>query len=42
MNDEQLAKKRKDGYRLGDVIGQMGVEAAYEKQLRGEWGRTAS
>ncbi len=38
MNDEQLAKKRKDGYRLGDVIGQMGVEAAYEKQLRGEWG----
>lgn len=38
MNDEQLAKKRQEGYRLGDVIGQMGVEAAYEKQLRGEWG----
>ncbi len=38
MNDEQLAKKRQEGYRLGDVIGQMGVEAAFEKQLRGEWG----
>lgn len=38
MNDEQLAKKRKEGYRLGDAIGQMGVEAAFEKQLRGEWG----
>ena len=38
MNDEQLANKRKEGYRLGDVIGQMGVEAAYEKELRGEWG----
>ena len=36
MNDEQLAKKRKEGYRLGDVIGQMGVEAAFEKHLRGE------
>lgn len=38
MNDEQLANKRQEGYRLGDVIGQMGVEAAYEKELRGEWG----
>lgn len=38
MNDEELAKKRDEGYRLGDVIGQMGVEAAFEKQLRGEWG----
>jgi penicillin-binding protein 2 len=38
MNDEQLAKKRSQGYRLGDVIGQMGVESAFEQQLRGEWG----
>lgn len=38
MKDEELAKKRSEGYRLGDVIGQMGVEAAAEKQLRGEWG----
>jgi penicillin-binding protein 2 len=38
MNDTTLAEKRQEGYRLGDVIGQMGVEAAFEKQLRGEWG----
>ncbi|MUL37603.1 penicillin-binding protein 2 [Gloeocapsopsis dulcis] len=38
MNDEELAKKRSEGYRLGDIVGQMGVEAAFEKQLRGEWG----
>ncbi|MUG95672.1 penicillin-binding protein 2 [Scytonema sp. UIC 10036] len=35
---KQLREKKKDGYRLGDVIGQMGVEKAYEKTLRGEWG----
>ena len=38
MNDEELSRRKKDGYRLGDVIGQMGVESAYEKRLRGEWG----
>ncbi|MBD1837814.1 penicillin-binding protein 2 [Coleofasciculus sp. FACHB-64] len=38
MNDEELAKMKDQGYRLGDVIGQMGVEAAFEKPLRGEWG----
>jgi penicillin-binding protein 2 len=38
MKDEELALKRQQGYRLGDVIGQMGVEAAEEKHLRGEWG----
>jgi penicillin-binding protein 2 len=38
MNDEDLEKRRKDGYRLGDVIGQMGIEAAFESSLRGEWG----
>ena len=38
MNDAELAKKRKQGYRLGDIVGQMGVEAAFEQQLRGEWG----
>jgi penicillin-binding protein 2 len=38
MNDQQLAKRREEGYRLGDFIGQMGVEAAFEKELRGEWG----
>ncbi|MEM9923845.1 MAG: penicillin-binding protein 2 [Cyanobacteria bacterium P01_D01_bin.50] len=38
LTAEQLAKKKKDGYRLGDVIGQMGVEKAFETTLRGEWG----
>ncbi|MBD2357183.1 penicillin-binding protein 2 [Tolypothrix sp. FACHB-123] len=38
LTAEQLKQKRQEGYRLGDVIGQMGVEKAYEKQLRGEWG----
>lgn len=38
MSDRELAKKRDQGYRLGDVIGQMGIESAFEKQLRGEWG----
>lgn len=38
MNDEELAQKRSEGYRLGDIIGKMGVEAAFETQLRGEWG----
>jgi penicillin-binding protein 2 len=35
---KQLEKKKTEGYRLGDVMGQMGVEKAYEKLLRGEWG----
>jgi penicillin-binding protein 2 len=35
---KQLQKKKAEGYRLGDVMGQMGVEKAYEKLLRGEWG----
>lgn len=38
MNDEDLKARASEGYRLGDVIGQMGVEAAFEPQLRGEWG----
>lgn len=40
MSDSQLekAKEKNKGYRLGDVIGQMGIEAAYEDLLRGEWG----
>ncbi len=38
MTDEELANREQDGYRLGDVMGQMGVEAAFESQLRGEWG----
>ncbi|MEL7074587.1 MAG: penicillin-binding protein 2 [Cyanobacteria bacterium J06643_13] len=38
LNQEQLKQKKPQGYRLGDVIGKMGIEAAYESQLRGEWG----
>jgi penicillin-binding protein 2 len=38
MTDEELANRESEGYRLGDVIGQMGVEAAFERRLRGEWG----
>lgn len=38
LNAEELEARRHLGYRLGDVIGQMGVEAAFEQQLRGEWG----
>ncbi|MFN6514158.1 MAG: penicillin-binding protein 2 [Nostoc sp. CreGUA01] len=38
LTPEQLKEKKQEGYRLGDVIGQMGAEKAYEKMLRGEWG----
>lgn len=38
LSDQELERRKHDGYRLGDVIGQMGVELAFEKQLRGEWG----
>ncbi|BAT53887.1 peptidoglycan glycosyltransferase [Nostoc sp. NIES-3756] len=38
LTAEQLKAKKAERYRLGDVIGQMGVEKAYEKLLRGEWG----
>ncbi|MBE9125149.1 MULTISPECIES: penicillin-binding protein 2 [unclassified Coleofasciculus] len=38
LNDEELQKRRAEGYRLGDIAGKMGVEEAYESTLRGEWG----
>lgn len=38
LNQEQLAKKKSQGYRLGDVTGKMGVESGYESELRGKWG----
>lgn len=38
LTDEQLEVRKDQGYRLGDVVGQMGAEAAFESQLRGEWG----
>ncbi|HEY9827182.1 MAG TPA: penicillin-binding transpeptidase domain-containing protein, partial [Stenomitos sp.] len=38
ITGEELDKQKDQGYRLGDVIGKMGVEAAYENELRGTWG----
>ena len=38
INQEELNERKKDDYRLGDVIGKMGVEATLEKKLRGKWG----
>ena len=38
LDREELAAKKAEGYRLGDVRGKMGVESAYESKLRGKWG----
>jgi penicillin-binding protein 2 len=38
LNPEELQAKKSAGYRLGDVMGKMGVEKSYESLLRGEWG----
>jgi penicillin-binding protein 2 len=38
LNDEELAKRKDQNYRPGDIVGQMGVEEAFEDTLRGEWG----
>jgi penicillin-binding protein 2 len=38
MTEEEFAQLQREGYQSNDVIGKMGVEAAFEKQLRGEWG----
>ncbi|MEB3211381.1 MAG: penicillin-binding protein 2 [Leptolyngbyaceae bacterium] len=38
LSSEELEERKENGYRLGDIVGQLGVEAAFESQLRGEWG----
>lgn len=38
LNEEELAKRQTEGYRMGDIVGQMGVEESFEQTLRGEWG----
>jgi penicillin-binding protein 2 len=38
LDAEELAKRRVEGYRMGDIVGKMGVESAFEQHLRGEWG----
>jgi penicillin-binding protein 2 len=35
INEEQLREARSHGYRMGDIIGQAGVEKLYERALRG-------
>jgi penicillin-binding protein 2 len=35
INEEQLKDAREQGYRMGDYIGQAGVEKLYERALRG-------
>jgi penicillin-binding protein 2 len=38
LNDEELTELEDQEYRLGDVIGKMGLEMALEPTLRGQWG----
>jgi penicillin-binding protein 2 len=38
ISDDQLKQLQKDGYSLGDTIGQAGVEATYDQYLRGRDG----
>ncbi len=38
LSSDDLENRKDEGYRLGDIVGQMGVEAAFESTLRGEWG----
>ena len=35
---EEVPELREKGYRPGDVLGKAGLEYAFEKMLRGEWG----
>lgn len=38
IDAEELKQRKAEGYRMGDIIGKMGAEEAFESQLRGEWG----
>ncbi|MGB3558985.1 MAG: penicillin-binding protein 2, partial [Geitlerinemataceae cyanobacterium] len=38
ITEEELDRIDDRKYRLGDIVGQMGIEAAEEDRLRGEWG----
>lgn len=38
ISKEKYERDKDKGYRPGEIIGQMGVEAAFEHILRGEWG----
>ena len=38
ISNDQLLARPEANYRLGDIIGQMGVEGLFESSLRGQWG----
>ncbi|NJM98885.1 MAG: penicillin-binding protein 2 [Phormidesmis sp. RL_2_1] len=38
LNETELEELKEQNYRLGDVIGKMGLEMALEPTLRGQWG----
>jgi penicillin-binding protein 2 len=38
INDRELRQRRRYGYKLGDIIGQAGVESKYDRYLRGRDG----
>lgn len=38
ISPEDYERKKEEGYRLGDEVGQLGVEASHEAALRGTWG----
>ena len=38
ISDDELEKKKVDGYKTGDIIGKFGLEKIYDHELRGENG----
>ena len=38
ISDEELERKKSEGYRSGDMIGKFGLEKIYDKEIRGENG----
>ena len=38
ITQDELNSPEYETYRMGDIIGQMGAEAAFEPMLKGEWG----
>jgi penicillin-binding protein 2 len=38
ISEEQLATRKEQGYRLGDIIGKAGVERLLDPELHGQWG----
>ncbi len=38
ITEEELTARAEENYRLGDVVGHLGSEAAFESLLRGQWG----